>query len=597
MSLSQGLLEKIFRDQKNDNISELNELMLNLSGIKNFFKNNEDYATWNEWYKEGKLDVGAREYGDYQTPIDLADRVCKLLINKGINPSMVVEPTFGKGNFIQAAIKNFDNIKKIYGVEIQEHYEMFLKKTLLENGLINNLKDKNTTLEIHRDDFFQHEFPEFLFDKEEELLFLGNPPWVTIAELSKLNSINIPEKSNFKKHKGLDAITGKANFDVSEYIIIKLIEMLNYIGKGTIAILCKNSVTKNIVHSLPSNEWNITTLEQYNFSAKEEFNVNTEASLFLIKVGEKNKNSVEACDIYKLSDPLKKIKTYGWVKDKFVSNVENYQNDSLLDNKSSLVWRSGVKHDSSKIMELKVTPDYKLENGLKEIVQVEEDLIFNLLKSSDLKGGTPSEKTRKKVIVTQRKVGEETSYIKSKYPKLWNYLVTHRDFLDNRKSSIYKDKPSFSIFGIGSYSFASYKVAISGMYKKPNFSLIVPSKNKPVMLDDTCYFLSFDNYKDALFTFLVLNSKLVQEFLKSLVFMDSKRPYTKDILMRIDILEASKQISFSELILVTKETDVEIPTNISEDDYNNYIEMLSNNPKEFFKDNIKESDSKQIILF
>ena len=37
-------------------------------------------------------------------------------------------------------------------------------------------------------------------------------------------NFNLPEKENFKRLSGTDAITGASNFDICEYIILKLIE-------------------------------------------------------------------------------------------------------------------------------------------------------------------------------------------------------------------------------------------------------------------------------------------------------------------------------------------------------------------------------------
>lgn len=50
---------------------------------------------------------------------------------------------------------------------------------------------------------------------------------------------------------------------------------------------------------------------------------------------------------------------------------------------------------------------------------------------------------------------------------------------------------------------------------------------KPIMLDDSCYYLPFDDYDEAYITLLILNSKLVKKFLKNIAFLDSKRPFTK----------------------------------------------------------------------
>ena len=63
----------------------------------------------------------------------------------------------------------------------------------------------------------------------------------------------------------------------------------------------------------------------------------------------------------------------------------------------------------------------------------------------------------------------ETNYIKYDYPKTYEYSTEHQEIFNGRKSSIYNNKPPFSIFGVGDYSFKPYKVAISGLYKTFHF--------------------------------------------------------------------------------------------------------------------------------
>ena len=167
---------------------------------------------------------------------------------------------------------------------------------------------------------------------------------------------------------------------------------------------------------------------------------------------------------------------------------------------------------------------------------------YGILKSSDLKN-TVINQTRKFTIVTQKKVGQETNFIKIEYPKTYQYLTEHQENLNARKSSIYNNKPKFSIFGIGDYSFKSYKVAISGLYKTFHFTLILPQDNKPVMLDDTCYFIGFDKIEFAAYSLILLNSKTTMQFLQSVTFADAKRTFTKDILMRIDLLGIAKNFN------------------------------------------------------
>ena len=54
-------------------------------------------------------------------------------------------------------------------------------------------------------------------------------------------------------------------------------------------------------------------------------------------------------------------------------------------------------------------------NKLGQIVDLEEELVFGLLKSSDLKHETV-DSSRKVTVVTQRKIGQDTSYIQNSLP-------------------------------------------------------------------------------------------------------------------------------------------------------------------------------------
>jgi hypothetical protein len=127
-------------------------------------------------------------------------------------------------------------------------------------------------------------------------------------------------------------------------------------------------------------------------------------------------------------------------------------------------------------------------------------------------------------------------------PKTWQYLESHARILDARKSSIYRNRPRFCLFGIGDYSFALWKVAISGLYKSLRFVAIPPLQGQPIMLDDTCYFISCNSEQEARFFCELLNSPTCQEFLESLVFLDSKRPVTTEALRRISLRAIAERL-------------------------------------------------------
>ncbi|MFX0093758.1 MAG: hypothetical protein ACFFBD_18545, partial [Candidatus Hodarchaeota archaeon] len=437
--------------------------------------------------------------------------------------------------------------------------------------------DKKIDVEIdfHLDNIFHHEFPTELTnsgkEKSKQILILGNPPWVTNTELSTLNSANIPQKSNLKKVKGLDAITGKANFDIAESIITRMIQIFSN-QQAKLVILCKTSVIKNIIRDMKKLSLNLSNSRSLILDAKKEFNVNVDAALFFTDIG---RFIEESCEISSLYEPRKVIRTFGKVGQKFVSDIDLYQKFSYLDGHSSLEWRQGVKHDAAKIFVLTQKSEELLINGLNEPVDVEDDLIYCFLKGSSLKKPVIRE-TKQKIIITQKSIGQDTSYIEEKFPKLWAYLSKHREIIDKRRSIIYKKKPEFSIFGIGPYSFLPYKVAIAGMYKSPNFALVCPINDKPVMLDDTSYFLSFEYFNTAFFAWVLLNSTDVQNFLSSIVFLDSKRPYTKDKLTRIDLNRLAKSFTYYDIVETYEKKLIQfVPQfKFNEKDYEAFIEAM-----------------------
>ena len=516
-----------------------NELIYNLSGIKSFFTNQDEYEWFYSLLKKSQQisePMKRREYGDYQTSKELSDKIISLLINKYVEPDIVFEPTFGLGSFILSSLKYFKNIKNIYGVEIYPEYYWNTKISILEYYIDNPVK-KKPNIELFCADIFTYDL-SYIKRNDGRILVIGNPPWITNSELSVLNSNNLPQKSNFKLLNGFDAITGKGNFDIAEFIILMMIKSFSS-NDGWLSMLCKNSVIKNIIYDLKDFKYSISDITSYNIDSKYYFNVSVDASLLHCKYN--NSSDDVICNVSNIENPNYVIKKYGWYNDKFVSNIDTYKDLKIFDSYSPIIWRQGVKHDCSKVMELeRVNGKYK--NGYGDIIDIESDLVYGLAKSSDVRNMSISN-PRKYVIITQKKVGDDTKFIKDKYPKLYSYLEKNKQYFLRRKSSIYKGKSLYSIFGIGDYSFKRYKVAISGLYKSPIFSLILPENDKPMMLDDTCYFIGFDNIQDALISWVALNSTSALKLLDSLTFSDSKRPYTKDVLMRINIVDLLKYIS------------------------------------------------------
>ncbi len=556
-----------------DTVDHANDELRYITGIRDFFKSRREFEEFRHLVNRPLQKANSqktKEWGDFQTPPGLARRVCQYLSKVGVVPSTIVEPTYGQGNFIIAALDAFPTVGLVYGIEIQEKYEWHLKIALLIKALPEH--HCTTEIELHRDDIFSHVFSERLLETND-ILVIGNPPWVTNAELGALGSDNLPTKLNIKTLNGMDALTGKSNFDISEYILLRLLDFFSH-RQGTLAMLCKSATAKNIVEILPQKQFPVSNIRMLGFDANREFGVTVDACLLTMDLGAPQ--AARTCQVATLENPDRVTRVFGWVDDKFVSNVEAYRSNSDLDGKSVLVWRQGLKHDCAPIMELEVR-EGTLVNGKEEVVDVEEEYLYWLLKSSDLRGFEGNH-PHKKVIVTQSRLGEDTLILQTNAPKLWKYLMKNKQFFEKRKSSIYRDKPPFSIFGIGEYSFKNYKVAISGLYKQPNFTLISPIGNRPVMLDDTCYFLGFDNYIDALFTTSLFNSAPIIQFLSSVVFQDAKRPYTKDVLMRINTARAASKLSLQTLYAFWQNIGYKPQVIVSESDLNNYKQRFQDVP-------------------
>jgi len=474
------------------------------------------------------------EFGDYQTPPAFARLVCqKLRENHGLCPEVVIEPTFGLGNFFDGIFEIFPDVQSLYGIEINKPYFEIARRKIQP--------DRN--VKLFNADIFSFDFSVIKNNvpKNDSVLIIGNPPWVTNSQLSSMGSYNLPNKANFKGHSGLEAMTGRGNFDIAENIILRLLsEFSGY--DCTLAMLCKTSVAKNIVRDMKKYAFSMSAIDMHLFDAEETFGVNCDAGLLVIKLGGKRTTSCKVYEFY----TNKNKKQFGWSGNAFYSDFSNLDSSVAIDGISQFEWRQGIKHDCSKVMELSVVGANCYQNGLGERCSFElGTFVYPLIKSSDIKFVEITQ-TKKFVIVPQRKINDDTLRIKEIDQNMWEYLSRHETLLDSRRSIIYKKSPKFAVFGVGDYSFAKYKVGISGFYKNPIFSLIW--NDYPIMLDDTCYFLSFDNLTPALITTALLNSKENINFLKSIAFLDSKRPYTKEILRRINFAKLTELVDYAHIV-------------------------------------------------
>lgn len=479
--------------------------------------------------KPSNKNIIKTEFGDFQTPDELASEICQFVWSQYNCPQTVIEPTCGKGSFLLNSLRTFHTSSYFLGIDINNQYL---------DELRNKLHHSQVKIELIQSDFFAFNWKQYLHDAQEPILIIGNPPWVTNAELSTLNSINLPHKANFQQHRGLDAITGKSNFDISEWMLIHLLEWVHE-RHAVLAMLCKTTVARKVLKHAWKYNFHISDTSIHIIDAKRHFNISTEACLLVCKTG--SSQQTKQCVVYEGLSYHNSIATIGFYNSEVLPDLVKYQKWSHFQGKEYYKWRSGVKHDCAKVMELTLTSNGKFTNGLGEMCDFEEEYLYPLFKGSDVANNNVLSPQRW-IVLTQKRVNDDTSVIQENAPKTWQYLLNHASLLDNRKSSIYKDKPRFAIFGVGDYTFAPWKIAICGFYKRLQFSVISSFQHKPAIIDDTCYSISCKTEDEARLIAGLLNSDIAQEFLSCFIFWDTKRPITVDILKRIDLLLLARQL-------------------------------------------------------
>ncbi|MDR0529327.1 MAG: hypothetical protein LBG69_06960 [Zoogloeaceae bacterium] len=461
------------------------------------------------------------EYGDFQTPNVLARAVCARLTAAGIFPDAIIEPTCGIGSFLFAAAQEFPNVQNLFGFEINATYLDTLRNHI-------NAQSISPRIHLQQADFFATNWKTIFTQIPGRLLVIGNPPWVTNAGQSVIGGNNLPEKSNFLGQNGFDAISGKANFDISEWMFLEILHQLR--GRNAdVAMLVKTSTARRVLVYAERRQDTIYDAFLVGIDTKKHFGVAVDACLLVIRI-----NPAETfCGNYTIYDNFeaklgKKISHRHGIT---IADLDAFERGSFLFGNSPQKWRSGIKHDASPIMELTRTKiGYK--NGIDEIVQLEETYLYPLFKGSDI--ANDREWRDKFVLVTQCNVGEPTEIIQERAPLTWAYLHSHANRFDLRSSTIYTNKPRFSIFGVGDYTFRPWRIAICSLYKSLRFRLIPPINDRPVMFDDTVYYLSFDTKNEATETLKYLQSQSATDFLSSLIFWDEKRPIKTSILNTLD---------------------------------------------------------------
>jgi hypothetical protein len=453
------------------------------------------------------------EFGDFQTPSTLAHEVCAVLLRHGVRPSRIIEPTCGVGAFLQAAAQAYP-ATPLAGFEINPGYAQAAQSATL-----------HATVAIT--DFFAHDWDAELHHDADPLL-LGNPPWVTSAAVSVVQGANLPLKENIYGLRGLAAKTGKANFDIAEWIILRLLRTRH--GRpATLAVLCKTATARKVLRHAWRGHLPISTASLHLIDAAAQFGAAVDACLFIARLGAVGAPQAEVFATLDAKEPSHRI---GLAGADLVADLDAYRRLSRFEGLFPFQWRSGIKHDCASVLELSTADNGTLVNKAGQVVAVEPAALFPWCKSTAL--ARHQGVSTQWLLLPQGALGESTEARFAEAPRALAYLQANRTAFAARKSSIYKRGGPFAIFGVGDYTFSPWKVAVSALHRPIRFVVVGPKAGQPVLFDDTCYYLSFGDEGEADAVAKVLNSPECIEFLDTLIFPGAKRAVTVELLQRLD---------------------------------------------------------------
>lgn len=182
-------------------------------------------------------------------------------------------------------------------------------------------------------------------------------------------------------------------------------------------------------------------------NTKHWFNAAVTSGLLYCEMGDAF--TVETLDIYpdfRANTPKQRLQVTSGV----LQDIQQARPSHLFGH-SALEWRQGVKHDAASILELTCDGNQTCRNKSGEAVTIESDYIYPLLKGTDLFHGR-IQGTPHYLILPQSALSENTRHLQAAAPLLWEYLQMHREVFERRKSSIYRNRPPFALFGVGSYT-------------------------------------------------------------------------------------------------------------------------------------------------
>lgn len=192
--------------------------------------------------------------------------------------------------------------------------------------------------------------------------------------------------------------------------------------------------------------------------------------------------------------------------------------------------RHGLKDDAKSV--------FSVDDG--DLAGLDADLVYPYLRSKHVvKYGLFGHDRH---LVPMERAGEDNeSELRRRYPDTYDYLARHRERLEARGSSWLERGPFYSLFGLGEYTWADYKVVWCRLGFKPHFAVVSTVEDpelgeKPVVPGDHCMFVATDDEREAHFLTALCNSAPYQKCLRDLA-SEGKASLSKSVVSKLALPE------------------------------------------------------------
>jgi len=435
------------------------------------------------------------EGGIFFTQAPLVDRICRHFDFSQIH--RVIDSAAGSCNFLIPLAEKYPHIE-FYGVE--KHPRVF-----------RDVEKKLSTypnLHYFQGDILLDDFPIPPCD-----LYLGNPPFVNFTDLPEdyREKIRPLWQQNLELPRGFSLLLGHSRADIAQLIFQYTLN--TYLTpRGQFGVILPDTLLRGDSAQAGFQQCSgfapriIEEIDQ-----NDAFYGTSRPSFFMI--GEKGR---------KAEFPIPCISPEGirqqlWNRrGKWVLGDGAQWPDSWLGNYQA---RQGINTlGANKIFFFKEKPD------------LEEELLFPLLKSSDVRMWESRPEAWVLLPYKEGKLFSEED-LQMHFPRSWKYLNQHKETLSQRKSRFAR-KHWYALFGIGPYTFAPYRVTWRALGARSMAAAVV---QRGIPNQAMHGYIPLQSEKEAHYLAGLLNSRIIQQEILGLTRAGSKSFGQPGIISRLPL--------------------------------------------------------------